>query len=32
MYRCHRSGGSMMWMSLSSTLKSLCAMTHLLVY
>src|SRR6185295_14355515 len=30
MYRCHRSGGSMMWMSLSSTLRFPCAMAHLL--
>src|SRR3989441_4941615 len=30
MYRGHRSGGSMMWMSLSRTLKVRCAMSDLL--
>src|SRR5439155_14494796 len=30
MYRGQRSGGSMMWMSLSRTLKAPCAMAHLL--
>src|SRR5712664_2455281 len=29
MYRGHRSGGSMIWMSLSRTLKVPCAMSHL---